>query len=313
MTVAVILKPDFATTISRGALRLLGTVTGLMLATVIYHATPGTALTQLLLVGVFTFALRMYGPANYGVFSIAVSGLIVFLIAETGIAPGEVVWLRLLNTTAGGLFALFAYALWPTWERTLVSDAIADMIDATRTYFQAVIQALGESPETALVSTVEAGHAWRRARSNAEASVDRTAAEPLISSDKLDCLTSMLASSHSLANAMAALEAGFLHSSIRNVPPALDQFARDVDFTLYYLSAALRGSAAASETLPKLREDHRRLIEARQSLGDAGEFVLLETDRITVTLNTLREQVMRYVGIAEPVPSGVPTATAYPA
>ncbi len=41
MTVAVILKPDFTTTVSRGALRLLGTVTGLMLATVLYHAIPG--------------------------------------------------------------------------------------------------------------------------------------------------------------------------------------------------------------------------------------------------------------------------------
>src|SRR3954470_23369415 len=173
MTVAVILKPDFTTTISRGALRLLGTVTGLMLATVLYHAIPGTAFTQLLLVGIFTFALRMYGPANYGIFSIAVSGLIVFLIAETGVAPGEVVWLRLLNTTAGGLLALLAYALWPTWERTLVSDAMAEVIEATRVYFQAVIQSLGESAETAIVSTVEAGQAWRRARSNAEASVDR--------------------------------------------------------------------------------------------------------------------------------------------
>lgn len=311
MTVAVILKPDFTTTISRGALRLLGTVTGLMLATLLYHATPGTALTQLLLVGIFTFALRMYGPANYGIFSVAVSGLIVFLIAETGVAPAEVVWLRLLNTTAGGLFALIAYALWPTWERAVVSDAIADMIDATRVYFQAVIQSLDESAESALVSTVEAGQAWRRARSNAEASVERTAAEPRISSEKVDCLTSMLASSHALANAMAALEAGFLHSPMQAVPPVLAQFARDVDFTLYYLCAALKGSAAAHQTLPKLREDHRRLMEARQSLGDAGEFVLLETDRITVTLNTLREQVMRYVGIPAAAPSQAPTPAAY--
>ncbi len=159
------------------------------------------------------------------------------------------------------------------------------------------------------MSTVEAGQIWRRARSNAEASVDRTAAEPRISSEKVDALNSMLASSHALANAMAALEAGFLHSSMPTIPPALDQFARDVDFTLYYLSAALRGSVAASQTLPKLREDHRRLIEARQSLGDADEFVLLETDRITVTLNTLREQVMRYVGIVEaPLPAATPAA-----
>ena len=53
MTVAVILKPDFTTTLSRGFLRLFGTLAGLMVATVLYHVLPGTAFTQLLLVGVF--------------------------------------------------------------------------------------------------------------------------------------------------------------------------------------------------------------------------------------------------------------------
>ncbi|MBV9677943.1 MAG: hypothetical protein JO185_16510, partial [Acidobacteriaceae bacterium] len=52
---------------------------------------------------------------------------------------------------------------------------------------------------------------------------------------------------------------------------------------------------AAAGTLPKLREDHRRLVEAKASLAPDEDFVLLETDRITTTLNTLREQVMRLI------------------
>ena len=98
MTIAVVLKPDFTTTFSRGVLRLSGTFVGLLLATLAYHAFPESALTELLLVGAYTFALRSIGPANYGVFSIAVSGLIVFLIAATGIPPKEVVLERALNT-----------------------------------------------------------------------------------------------------------------------------------------------------------------------------------------------------------------------
>ena len=105
----------------------------------------------------------------------------------------------------------------------------------------------------------------------------------------------MLASSHSLVHAFAGLEAGFLQSPLKVMPEALQTFSHDVEFTLYYLSAALRGSVAATQTLPKLREDHRRLLEKRQSLAEADEFVLIETDRITVNLNTLREQVMRYI------------------
>lgn len=295
MTVAVILKPDFTTTFSRGLLRLTGTLGGLLFATAIYHALPTSALSQLLLVGCFTFLMRMYGPANYGIFSFAVSGLIVFLIAETGVPPGEVVVLRGINTLAGGVLALLAYGLWPTWERKRVSEVFAEMIDATRLYFHALMQYFDASTEENTRTVEEARQAWRRARSNVEASVDHVSSEPNFSADKLSCLNSMLASSHSLVEVMMEMEAELIHATRREAPPALKQFAHDVEFTLYYLSAALRGSAAAAETLPKLREDHRRLMEAKQSLTPDEDFVLLETDRITVTLNTLREQITRLI------------------
>lgn len=140
MTMAVILKPDFTSTFSRGVLRLVGTFTGLILATALYHVFPQSPLTELLLVGVFTFLIRSIGPANYGVFSVAISGLIVFLIAGAGISPGEVVVQRALNTAAGGILALIAYALWPTWERTQVWEVVAEMLDACRRYCQAIVE-----------------------------------------------------------------------------------------------------------------------------------------------------------------------------
>jgi uncharacterized membrane protein YccC len=296
MTVAVVLRPDFTTTFSRGVLRLLGTFTGLILATVLYHILPQFSLTRLILVGIFTFLLRSIGPANYGVFSVAVSGLIVFLIAATGISPGEVVLERGLNTAAGGTLALIAYALWPTWERKQVWETIAEMLDACRFYFQAIVDRFERDDPFLESSLDETRRAWRRSRSNAEASVDRVSAEPGITAERLDCLTSILAHSHALVHAMMALEAGVIGTRASDPPPEFRVFARDVDFTLYFLAAALRGSPAASETLPKLREDHSRLLRARDNFSAAYEFVLIETDRLTTALNTLREQVTRCLG-----------------
>jgi uncharacterized membrane protein YccC len=297
MTVAVVLKPDFASTISRGVLRLCGTFSGLLLATALFHFLPPSALTQLFLVSVFTFFLRFVGPANYGIFSAAISGLIVFLIAETGVAPAAVVAQRAVNTAAGGLFALIAYAAWPTWERTLVTDVIADMIDRSREYFRLVMNRLADDSDEILQLLNLARDAWRQDRSKAEASIDRLLSEPGTNQIKSDLLTSILASSHALVRSIMGLEAGMAYSMPKPVPPAVEKFARDVEFTLYFISAALRGSSAAAEALPSLREDHRRLLESQRHAEGIEEFVITETDRLTVSLNTLREQVVRYVGL----------------
>ena len=76
---------------------------------------------QVILIFVLVFLLRWLGPANYGIFGIAVSALIVFLLAIGGVPPKDVIWARGVNTVVGGALALLAYWLWPTWERTRVS------------------------------------------------------------------------------------------------------------------------------------------------------------------------------------------------
>ncbi len=295
MTAAVVLKPDFTTTFSRGALRLAGTVAGLILATLIYHALPESGFTQFFMVGVFVFFLRYLGPANYGVFTLAISGLIVFLLAATGVSPAEVVLTRATSTMTGGLLALAAYAVWPTWERSTISDSLADMLEAARAYFRAVADQFSGLAEEGSPSLDQQRTSWRLKRTAAEAAVDRVLSEPGNSQAKADCLSSILASSHALIHAVMGLEAGLSQTPKRPLPEAFRTFSHDVDFTLYFLASALKGSRFASKTLPELRDDHRRLSEARDAFSDLDEYVLIETDRLTVSLNTLREQVVRYV------------------
>src|SRR6202022_2086817 len=138
MTIALVLKPEFTATFTRGLLRIAGTIIGLLLATGLFHLfNPGVVL-QVILIFVFVFLLRWLGPANYGIFGIAVSALIVLLLAIAGVPPKDVIWARGVNTFVGGALALLAYWLWPTWERTRVSERIAEMLDAYRNYTHAL-------------------------------------------------------------------------------------------------------------------------------------------------------------------------------
>src|SRR5208337_2778401 len=145
----------------------------------------------------------------------------------------EVMAARALNTVAGGAIALLAYWLWPTWERTRVSEALAASLDAYRIYFRAVRDSYVK-PEVSLAADLDAKRlAGRLARSNLQASIDRLVAEPGTSANAIRLLGAMLASSHRLANSMMALEAGLAISQPVPAREAFPRFANDVEFTLY--------------------------------------------------------------------------------
>jgi len=294
MTVAIVLRPDFTGTFTRGVLRVGGTLAGLLVATGLVHFLMPGAGPEIFLIVFFTFLLRCFGSANYGIFVMALTALIVFLVSLTGLAPGPIMIARGLNTMAGGAIALAAYWLWPTWERTLTPDLLADMLDAYRQYLQAVRDAY-LAPGGEFAARLDRTRlAARLARSNAEASLARLRAEPGVSEEQLNRLTKTLVSSHRLVHALMSLEAGLATSA--PVPPrdAFRKLANDADATLYYLGAALRGSAIARGHLPDLREDHHALLQSGDPHVGRYALVNVETDRVVNSLNTLSEHVLDY-------------------
>lgn len=296
MTIAIVLKPDFTATFSRGVLRLAGTFAGLVFATAVFHLLPAALAVQVALIAVSMFVLRSLGPANYGILVAAVTSLVVWLVAMTGVSPKEVMAARGLNTLAGGAIALVAYWIWPTWERTQVPEAVAQMLDAYRDYFRAIQQSYVSPKESLYHELDRARLAARLARSNLQASSDRLSAEPGTSPESVKALSGILASSHRLVHAFMALETGLYGSPPVPARDAFRRFANDVEATLYYLGAALRGSPLTRDTLPDLREDHHALIHSGGSLTERYALVNAETDRITNSLNTLSEQLLEWIG-----------------
>jgi uncharacterized membrane protein YccC len=295
MTIVLVLKPEFAVTFSRGVLRIFGTLAGLLLATGLFHFFPIHTATEILLIGIFMFFLRWIGPANYGIFGVATSALIVLLISITGLAPKEVIAARGVNTIIGGAFALLAYAVWPTWERNRLPDLFALLLDAYRNSFRSICRKLMNPASAAAGERERTRQAARLARSNLETSLERFAAEPGATAEQFGQANGMLASSHRFAHAMIALEAGIPEIPAEAPRLQFQAFAKAVEKTLELISAKLRGQRIAEREFPDLREAYLHLIQTGNMQLDRYGFVRVEADRMVNSLNTLREQITNWI------------------
>jgi uncharacterized membrane protein YccC len=303
MTIAIVLKPDFTSTFSRGVLRLGGTYAGLLLATgLFYFFSPGLA-AQVALIAVFTFAVRCWGPANYGALVTALTALVVLLFTVAGSQPGPVMIARALNTTLGGVIALAAYGLWPTWESSQIAQTLAKMLDGYRDYFRVVSEAYlapeksfaAPSSRTASSASLDRVRmASRLGRSNLEAAAMRLRSEPGVAPARLAELDAILANSHRFIHAAMSLESGLVRSRPVPAREPFRVFTTHVELTLYYLAASLRGSKIADAHLPDLRADHHALLAAGDPGVERYALVNAETDRITNSLNTLKEEILRW-------------------
>lgn len=301
MTIVLVLKPEFAVTFSRGVLRIAGTLIGLLLATALFHYLPIHTATEIVLIGLFTFLMRWVGPANYGIFGVTISALVVLLISITGIAPKEVIQARAINTVLGGVFALAAYAAWPSWERNRLPELFSGLLEAYRKSFRAICAELLNPTPGSGRERERTRQAARTARSNLETSLERLPAEPGITQERLGQVNAMLASSHRFAHAMMALEAGIpAASSQAQAPPRPEfrKFAEAVDTTLKLLAAKIRGEKAAERDFPDLRESYLQLASSGDPQLERYALTNVEADRMTNSLNTLREQVFAWKRLA---------------
>ncbi|MFJ1753670.1 FUSC family protein [Kitasatospora sp. NPDC088134] len=180
MTSAMVMRPDFAQTFSRGVARVAGTATGVLLATAVVQLfDPGDWVLAVLAVTCMGFAYLTL-RTGYAVMTVAISSYVVFLL---GLQPGDPLRLavdRVAMTLLGGFVALAAYALFPTWQTARLPERLAEWLAAAGRYAAAVFTAYGDPA---------GGHAEqdvrpalldvREARSEMLAALDRAEVEPV--------------------------------------------------------------------------------------------------------------------------------------
>lgn len=287
LTTVLILRPDFATTFSRGLQRIGGTLGGALLAAGIALALHPSVHLDALLALVFATLAFSFLSANYGVFSLCVTGYVVFLLAIVGQPDAPAVHDRLIATGIGGAIATVAMLVWPTWEAEVVSERLADLLEAQRGFAARVLTAYVDPGARDFEAIHDAQIASRQARTAAEASVARVIAEPGRARRLRDeTMLGLLAASRRFALEILALDARIAHLGDRGVPE-LGRFRDVLLATLDRNASVVRADGEAAAT-PDLREVYRAAFAGTVATGDADDaFLRSAGDELVDSVDTM--------------------------
>jgi uncharacterized membrane protein YccC len=293
LTAAIVLRNDFQSTFTRGVARVIGTLAGAVVASIVAFFVHPYPPTLVVLAIAFAFGAFVLFNVNYALFTMSITGYVIFLLALGGLPEHSALVSRVEETLLGGALALAAYALWPTWERTLVPERLADLLARQRIHARLLLAAYAD-PANADDGAIR--HAQREswlARSNAESSVDRMLAEPVRPrAITVRAALGILAASRRFGIAMLGLYARLSRSNAVTTS-RLPTLANEIDASFAILEDALRRHEDPVP-LPQLR-DAQIALRARLEETPGGDDSSLgaDTDLMVDSLNTIAHVLHR--------------------
>ncbi len=294
LTALLVLRPDFTTTFTRGIARLLGTLVGVVLTTLLVAILAPAREILVLLDALAAYLAFSFLLANYAIFSAFITVEVVFLLTLVEPQPLVTSTDRALNTIIGGILALAMYLLWPTWEHPRVLHNIASRLEALRTYFVAVMHAYA-NPERYNVYDIDALRMNARlTRSNADISIQRSQQEPETrGTHRVDpeLTEGLLIASDMIAQSILALEAFLVDNPAQHTLPETLAFTQTVDTALKMLATTIDKEQPLNN-VPDVQAALTRLEHIDASTSSAPitlRFVQTEAKHIVRGIGTMQQ------------------------
>ena len=117
MTAVIVMKPALLQTFQRGLARVLGTLAGAAVATLIASLLRPQPWILVALVVIFVWACYLLIYVNYAAFAVAVTSYVVFILALAGLPETGLIAHRMVNTLLGGGIAWIVHAIFSPLER----------------------------------------------------------------------------------------------------------------------------------------------------------------------------------------------------
>jgi hypothetical protein len=124
MTAAIVMKGTLLETFQRGLGRILGTLAGAALATLIAATLRPDPWVLAALVVIFTGACYLLLYVNYVTFAVCLTSYVVFLLALAGLPENAVIAHRSMNTISGGAIALAVHAVFSRLEKRIALHTV---------------------------------------------------------------------------------------------------------------------------------------------------------------------------------------------
>jgi uncharacterized membrane protein YccC len=136
LTVMILLQPEFGSTWEKTRDRLLGTLAGAGLGTVLLVSAttfPFSFLATCIALCCFLFVY--FQPKNYKLAVVFVTVMLVAMLEIAEHIDWHIALYRMLSTTIGGVLAVgAAYLLWPRWESVQFPQLLARALQANKNY-----------------------------------------------------------------------------------------------------------------------------------------------------------------------------------
>ena len=204
IAVIIVLQPYTGATTLKGFQRVVGTVAGGALATLLaatIHQEAWIMVAIFLLAGTSVALL----PINYAVYSTFMTPTFV-LLTELRVGDWQLVrWRILANLLGSGLALTGALLLWPSPERTRFPTEISAALQALSDYLQAAIRIPTLGDPSARQRVVEARRRLGLAYVNADASLQRLVAESPGREAELEPCLALLVHTRRLSSSITAL------------------------------------------------------------------------------------------------------------
>lgn len=312
LTAAVVIRPEFSVTFSRGLARMVGTSVGVLLAGLLAIVLHSSTPAEIVAIGLLCAAACSTFRVSYAVFSGFLTGLVVLLVGIVTSNTLSVALFRWEDTLIGGTLALVVYGLWPTWSQQQTPRAFATLALRQRAYLSAVLAELGGAGRLQLDQLGRLAREARLAKADADEALARAASEaegrrfsPTLGQGIRAALSRVSLATHGLR---ADLEGGRLERPSPEVAPLARALAAALDLVAASLSQL--GASNDSRTLslgsvtwpgqggedavvggqplalPPLRRYHEQLTAALEGRGGSGP-LLAETDELVDAVNTL--------------------------
>ena len=303
LTIFLVLKPDYASTLSRGVHRAVGTALGVIL---------GVATAQLgqlgqggLVVAASASIAAAWAvfDASYLVFSVFLTSFIVVLLEILGIVALATAEARLIDTAIGAALAIMAFLAWPTWEGLSAPEKFARLLEAQAEYGLALLRQLAHTSRVDLVRLRALQRAARRARGDAEASAMRLSDEPPHPPLTPDVARVVIAAVRRLAHAALALHA--LVAARRDSDQPGEVTARRLDALAAALGATMSQLALSLRTLePPGPITALRPLQAELRDGPVIDPRLISmTDGLVGAIDTIAAILRNHIGSRATVPA----------
>ncbi len=327
LTIVIVLRPDYASTIYRGVQRAGGTVIGVGLgaATVLLlHA--GTAALVAAAGVTMTIAYAVFA-VSYLLYAVFLTDFVVILLALLGQAAEQTAAARLIGTGIGAALAVIGYLAWPSWEGESAQAKIARLYETQARYASLVLRAYTRPRRADPAAVRSAQITARRARSDAEASADRLADEPPRPPMTARLAYALTDTARRIAHASLTLDAAVsAPAAADGQPPAdratadgqatarqdtratADRFADNIETTAAAIAASLR-TLRPPGGLPPLREMQTALYhqlngsghdpgtgrrtQGADGLAGPGIVLISTTDEYTDALDTAADILRR--------------------